>query len=51
MGDKINSEGHELCPFVSKDGKYFFYSSKKDIYWVSTVIINEMRDAILSDTK
>jgi len=43
MGTAINSEYHELCPFVSKDGKYFFYTSNKDIYWVSAEVIEEIR--------
>jgi len=43
MGSKINTQGHELCPFVTKDKKYFFYTSNKDIYWVSTEIINEIK--------
>ena len=43
MGKKINSENYEYCPFVSKDGKYLFYTSNQDIYWVSTEIINEIR--------
>lgn len=44
MGKRINSKGHELCPFVTKDGKYFFYTSNKDIYWVSAEIINEIKE-------
>ena len=47
MGQPINSEHHELCPFVSKDGKYFFYTSNEDIYWVSTKIIDEIKDSRL----
>lgn len=43
MGDKINTKGHELCPFVSMDGKYFFYTSNQDIYWVSTTIFKELK--------
>lgn len=43
MGDRINTKGHELCPFVSKDGKYFFYTSNKDIYWVSTKVLEGYR--------
>jgi len=38
MGKSINTSGHELCPFVSGDGKYFFYTSDQDIYWISTEI-------------
>lgn len=45
MGRRINTSGHELCPFVSNDGKYFFYSSKKDIYWISADIIEEIKNA------
>lgn len=44
MGQVINSESHELCPFVSKDGKYFFYTSNKDIYWVDAKIIEDLRE-------
>jgi len=44
MGEKINSENHELCPFVSKDGKFLFYTSNQEIYWVSTEIIDEIKD-------
>ena len=41
MGESINSEHHELCPFVTKDGKYLFFTSNKDIYWVSSDIIHQ----------
>ena len=44
MGEKINTIGHELCPFVSKDEKYFFYTSNKDIYWVSAKVIDDFRE-------
>ena len=43
MGAPINTEGHELCPFVTVDGKYLFYTSRKDIYWVSTRIFDRYR--------
>jgi hypothetical protein len=39
LGQPINTEHHELCPFVSKDGKYLFYTSDQDIYWVDTEIL------------
>lgn len=44
MGALINTAGHELCPFVTKDGKYFFYTSNRDIYWVDATIIHTLRD-------
>ena len=43
MGGIINSKHHELCPFVTIDGKYLFYTSNEDIYWVSTKIIEELK--------
>ncbi len=43
MGETINTRHHELCPFVTADGKYLFYTSNEDIYWVSTQIIDELR--------
>lgn len=45
MGDIINSEGHELCPFVSHDGKYLYYTSKRDIYRIDASIIDNLRPA------
>ncbi|GMN11215.1 hypothetical protein MTsPCn9_20800 [Croceitalea sp. MTPC9] len=43
MGDAINTEGHELCPYVTSDGKYLFYTSKQDIYWVSTAVFKTLK--------
>lgn len=39
----INSKNHELCPWVTPDGKYFFYTSNQDIYWVSTEIFERSK--------
>jgi len=44
MGVEINSEHYEYCPSVTKDGKYLFYTSNQDIYWVDTEIINDLED-------
>ncbi len=43
MGKAVNTQGHELCPFVTYDGKYLFYTSNGDIYWVSTEIFDDLR--------
>ncbi len=43
MGSEINSPGHELCPFVTKDGRYFLFTSRQDIYWVDAVVIEDFR--------
>ena len=44
MGEAINTKHHELCPFVTVDGKYFFYTSDEDIYWVSTTVFEKLRE-------
>lgn len=44
MGSTINTKQHELCPFVTKDGKYFLYTSNQDIYWVDAKIIDQYRN-------
>ncbi len=43
MGDSVNDPGHQLCPFVTYDGKYFFFTSNRDIYWVSAQILDQYR--------
>ncbi|HAS43537.1 MAG TPA: hypothetical protein DCS93_23860 [Microscillaceae bacterium] len=41
--EAINTASHELCPFVTADGKYLFYTSKQDIYWVDAKVIEQYR--------
>lgn len=43
LGMKINTDGHELCPFVTPDGKYLFYTSNEDIYWVNADILTTFK--------
>ncbi len=43
MGKVVNTKDHELCPFVTSDGNYLFYTSKQDIYWISTQILNQFK--------
>lgn len=43
MGKEINTKNYEYCPFVTKDGKYFLYTSNQDIYWVSTKILEKYK--------
>jgi ankyrin repeat protein len=43
MGDGINTPGHELCPIVTHDGKYLFYSSNFKFMWVKADIIEQLR--------
>lgn len=43
MGPLINTEHHELCPYVTPDGKTFFNTSNKELLWVSTEIFERYR--------
>ena len=43
LGAPFNGRGHELCPFVTADGKYFFYTSNGDIYWVDASVLEAYR--------
>ena len=47
MGEKINSKGNEICPSVSLDGKYLFYTSnrsgKSRMYRVAAQVIENLK--------
>lgn len=47
MGAKINSKAAEYIPYVTPDGKYFFFTSNKagnrEIYWVDAKVIEDLR--------
>jgi hypothetical protein len=43
LGGNINTETDDFCPYVTPDGKYLFYASRGDVYWVSTDVIKKLR--------
>ncbi|SKC83686.1 TolB family protein [Ohtaekwangia koreensis] len=43
LGNAINTETDDFCPYVTADGSYLFYASRGDIYWVSTDVIKKLR--------
>jgi hypothetical protein len=43
MGNAINSQGYEFCPFVTADGKYLFFSRDGDILWVDAKVISDLK--------
>ncbi len=43
MGDAINTEQSEFAPTISPDGKFVFYCSAGDIYWIRSEILNTLR--------
>lgn len=34
MGNTINTNTRDFCPYYSPDGKYFFFSSARDVKWI-----------------
>jgi hypothetical protein len=34
LGSRFNTKAREFCPYFSPDGKYFFYSSERDVKWI-----------------
>jgi hypothetical protein len=44
---RFNTDQEDMCAFVSRDGKYLFFSrlaaGKGDIFWISAKIIDELR--------
>ena len=51
MGEPINSASNEICPVVTRDGRYFFFNSFRsgnaDNYWMDASIIDELRAQIM----
>jgi len=43
LGNKVNRPGNESIPHLTPDGKYLFYTSNRDIYWVSTECIDRLK--------
>ncbi|MEO1027606.1 MAG: polysaccharide deacetylase family protein, partial [Pseudomonadota bacterium] len=41
--EAINTAAHELCPFVSADGKALYFTSNEDLYVVDTSILDQYR--------
>jgi hypothetical protein len=39
MGNGINTKRYEYCPYLSPDGKYFFYSSEFNVKWVGSEVL------------
>ena len=50
MGEKINSDTNDLAPYVSPDGKYFFFVSQREklnaVMWMKSEIIYEIKQRL-----
>jgi hypothetical protein len=43
LGPDVNTPGGNICASLSPDGKYLFFQRHRDIYWVSTEVIERLR--------
>lgn len=50
MGKRVNSFSGEICPGVSLDGRYMFFTSRRrgkaDIFWIDAKIIDDLKTQI-----
>ncbi|HLT72822.1 MAG TPA: hypothetical protein VKZ75_09235 [Cyclobacteriaceae bacterium] len=44
MGQEVNEEFTEYCPFVTPDGKFLLFTAKGDIRWIDAGIITKLKD-------
>jgi nicotinamidase-related amidase len=44
LGDTINTPATNFCPSVSPDGRYIFFATYRDIYWVSAKILDNLKE-------
>jgi Tol biopolymer transport system component len=51
MGDKFNTAGYDFCPIMSPDGKFLFFTSKGDIFWVDIKVIEQFNPAAQGTVK
>ncbi len=43
LDQTLNSPGQNICPSLSPDGRYFFFTAHDDIYWVSAEVLQKYR--------
>jgi hypothetical protein len=43
LAERMNFDRHQALPMVTPDGKYLFFTSGKDIYWVAATFIEDLR--------
>lgn len=39
MGNGINTKRYEYCPYLTPDGKYFFFSSEYQVKWIGSDVL------------
>jgi glyoxylase-like metal-dependent hydrolase (beta-lactamase superfamily II)/Tol biopolymer transport system component len=48
LGDAINTPATTFCPMVTPDGRYIFFSTCRDIRWVSADLLTELKNRALA---
>jgi hypothetical protein len=43
MGHGINTKRYEYCPYLTPDGKYFFFSSEYQVKWISGDVLKRRK--------
>lgn len=43
LGPEVNGPGTDFCASISPGGEYIFYTKNRDIYWVSTKILELLK--------
>lgn len=39
LGPKFNSPDYDFCPYITPDGKYFFFSNNNDVMWIDAELL------------
>jgi Tol biopolymer transport system component len=47
LGHRINTTSRDFCPSFSPDSKYFFFSSERNVKWISARYVLEQIDRLL----
>ena len=47
LGNGVNTPQIEFCPFVTRDGRFLFYTSNQDLYWVDAGVIDLAREQLI----
>jgi len=52
LGPEVNSGAHDLCPFITADGRYLSFNSHRggeaDVFWMDAAVIEDLRPATTS---
>ena len=43
LNHEINTSAYEFAPYVTPDGKYFFFTRDDNIYWVDAKILDDLK--------